>query len=150
MKKYTVFLLLLVLFSCENKKAGKGIPVIGFMDAFEDETLAQAKQGFFDALAENGFSEDKKTIHVLYRNAQGDIPTLTQICDYFVSEKVNLLATNTTISTITAVQKTKEIPICMMVAPSPELAGLLDASGKAPSNLFGVFETLIISIPLLR
>lgn len=142
MKKYTVFLLLLVLFSCENKKAGKGIPVIGFMDAFEDETLAQAKQGFFDALAENGFSEDKKTIHVLYRNAQGDIPTLTQICDYFVSEKVNLLATNTTISTITAVQKTKEIPICMMVAPSPELAGLLDASGKAPSNLFGVFETL--------
>lgn len=128
--------------SCNEKKPKSTIPVIGFLDAFQDETLAQAKKGFFDALSENGYSEEKKNIKVIYRNAQGDIPTLTQACDFFISEQVDLIATNTTISTITAVQKTSSIPVCMMVAPSPELAGLLDKKGKAPANLFGVYETL--------
>lgn len=132
----------LVALSCSEKKAKSGIPRIGFLDAFEDETLAKAKKGFFDALNESGYSEEKKNIEVIYRNAQGDIPTLVQACDYFISEEVDLIATNTTISTITAAQKTNRIPICMMVAPSPQLAGLVDKSGKSPANLFGVYETL--------
>lgn len=116
--------------------------VIGFLDAFVDETIEQAKLGFYAALAENGFPENDTSITILYRNAQGDIPTLTQACDYFIAEKVDIIATNATLSTITAVQKTKSIPVCMMVAPSPENAHLLDAQGQAPKNLFGVYETL--------
>ena len=140
--KKLFFVLLLVNWSCNYNSSKSTIPTIAFLDAFQDETLAQAKKGFFDALTENGYNEDKKNIHIIYRNAQGDIPTLTQACDYFISEKVDLIAANTTISTITAVQKTKTIPVCMMVAPSPELAGLIDKNGKAPVNLFGVYETL--------
>lgn len=118
------------------------IPVIAFLDAFEDATISQARAGFFAALKENGFSEEGNTIKVIYRNAQGDIPTLVQACDYFISENVDLIATNTTLSTINAVQRTKEIPVFMMVSPSPELAKLTDKNGKAPENLFGVYETL--------
>ena len=140
--RLTLLFTLITCLSCNESKQKSTVPVIGFLDAFQDETLAQAKKGFFDALQENGFSEEKKNIEVIYRNAQGDIPTLTQACDYFISEKVDLIATNTTISTITAVQKTSSIPVCMMVAPSPELAGLLDKKGNAPGNLFGVYETL--------
>lgn len=142
MKKLFCFISILFLFSCNTTKKNNSIPTIGFLDAFQDETLAQAKKGFFDALNENGLSEEKKNIHIIYRNAQGDIPTLTQACDYFISENVDLIATNTTIATITAVQKTNTIPVCMMVAPSPQLAGLTDKNGKAPANLFGVYETL--------
>lgn len=120
----------------------KDKPVIAFLDAFVDETIAQAKSGFYKALADNGFQEKDSGITILYRNAQGDIPTLTQACDYFISENVDLIASNATLSTITAVQKTTAIPVCMMVSPSPENAHLLDASGKAPKNLFGVYETL--------
>src|SRR4030095_9997117 len=111
-------------------------------DAFEDETIARAKQGFFDALKKDGYSEDSGTIKIIYRNAQGDIPNLTQAVDYFISEKVSMIAANATLATITAAQKTKEIPICMMVAPTPEMARLTDAQGNAPKNLFGVYETL--------
>ena len=118
------------------------MPVIGFLDAFQDETIDQAKQGFFKALEKNGFSEDSGTIRLIYRNAQGDIPTLTQAADYFISEEVTLIATNATLATITASQKTKTIPVCMMVAPTPEMAGLTDSAGNPPDNLFGVFETL--------
>ncbi len=139
---FFICILFSLLISCAGEKEKSTIPVIGFLDAFEDETLSKARLGFFDALSEKGFSEANKNIKVIYRNAQGDIPTLVQACDYFISEKVDLIATNTTISTITAVQKTKDIPVCMMVAPSPQLAGLVDKNGKSPSNLFGVFETL--------
>lgn len=133
-------LLLLAVVSCNQPEKKVTVPVIGFMDALKDETLAQADSGFFDALAQNGFSEDSGTVKIIYRNAQNDIPTLTQIADYFISQKVNLIATNPSLATITACQKTKEIPGCMMVSPSPANAKLLDANGNAPPNLFGVYE----------
>ena len=138
---HLICLLLLCLTACQPKK-DKNIPVVGFVDAFEDATIAQAKTGFTDALAKNGFSEDKGNIKIEYKNAQGSIPTLTQIVNYFVSEPVDLLATSTTLSSVTAAQKTKTIPIFMMVSPTPERSHLVDAQGKAPANLFGTVEDL--------
>ncbi len=134
------FLLLIFSLSCKTSIKESDVPTIGFMDAFKDETLEQANKGFFDALKQNGFDTEKGTLKVIYRNAQNDIPALTQIADYFISEKVNLIATNPSLSTITACQKTKDIPVCMMVSPSPKNAKLLDADGNPPPNLFGVYE----------
>lgn len=150
MLKQNKFLLLwcaaLVIFnSCQTKKTNERDnhkPVIAFLDAFVDETIAQAKTGFYKALADHAYQESDSSITILYRNAQGDIPTLTQACDYFISQNVDLIASNATLSTITAVQKTSTIPVCMMVSPSPQNAHLLDDQGHAPKNLFGVYETL--------
>jgi putative ABC transport system substrate-binding protein len=141
MKK--VFYLLLIssiLFGCKHKD--DNIPTIAFVDAFQDNTIAQAKTGFFDALKKNGYSEDKKTIKVIYRNAQGNIPTLTQIIKYFLSQNPTLIATCPSLSTIAAVQNTKTIPVFMMVSPTPTLMKVLDGSGNPPTNLFGVSEEL--------
>ncbi len=118
------------------------VPSIGFVDGFNDSTIEQAKDGFLAALEEAGFSERQKTLKLIYRNAQGDIPTLTQIVKYCISQNVTLLATNPSLSTITALQNTKEVPIFMMVSPTPEQMKVQDASGKAPANLFGVAENL--------
>src|SRR6476659_7825952 len=123
-------------------QSNSSAPVIGFADAFEDNTIGQAKTGFIDALQKNGFDEKKGTVKIIYRNAQGNIPTLTQIVKYFVSQNVSLIATNPSLSTITAVQNTKTIPIFMMVAPTPTLMKVNDAQGNPPKNLFGVGETL--------
>ncbi|MCY7411140.1 MAG: ABC transporter substrate-binding protein [Chitinophagales bacterium] len=142
MRYLTLLFIFSVFISCNQQEKKSATPTIGFLDAFEDETIAQAKKGFYDALSQNGYREDSGTIKIIYRNAQGDIPTLTQAVDYFISEKVKLIATNPTLSTITAVQKTKDIPVFMMVAPSPRLAGLVDSSGQQPKNLFGIYETL--------
>ncbi|TZF84685.1 ABC transporter substrate-binding protein [Pedobacter sp. BS3] len=138
---YIIFIFLVLFSSCQTSNKS-GVPRIGFVDAFEDATISQARKGFTDALKKNGFSEEQKNIDINYRNAQGDIPTLTQIVNYFISEKVDLLATCTTLSTVTAIQKTRDIPIFMMVAPTPALMKVEDASGKAPANLFGVDEDL--------
>jgi putative ABC transport system substrate-binding protein len=140
-KLLPVALIIAVAFSCTSSKKS-GVPVVGFVDAFEDATIAQAKNGFIDALKKNGFSEDQHNIKIEYRNAQGSIPTLTQIVNYFVSEKVDLLATSTTLATVAAIQKTKTIPIFQMVSPTPERMKVVDATGKAPANLFGTMEEL--------
>src|SRR3954451_23517960 len=123
-------------------QSNSGVPIIGFADAFEDNTIEQAKIGFIDALRENGFDEKKGTVKIIYRNAQGSIPTLTQVIKYFISQHVSLIATSPSLSTITAVQNTKDIPIFMMVAPTPALMKVNDANGNPPKNLFGVGETL--------
>jgi len=136
----TYLILFLFLIGC--KPSDSSIPTIGFVDAFEDATISQAHDGFMDALKSQGFSEEDNTLKVLYRNAQGDIPTLTQIVNYFVSEKVALIGTSTTLSTITAIQRAKNIPIFMMVSPEPVRMDVLDERGKAPENLFGVSESL--------
>ncbi len=142
MKKYLPLILLIVLTTACKQPKANNVPVVGFVDAFEDATIAQARTGFTDALKKNGFSEEKKTVKIEYRNAQGDIPTLGQIVNYFVSENVDLLATCTTLSSVTAVQKTKTIPIFEMVSPTPERMKVLDAKGQRPPNLFGAVEDL--------
>jgi len=137
-------LVLAAALSCQQApdKGKNTVPVVGFADAFVDNTIGQARVGFMDALQKNGFDEKKGTLKVEYRNAQGDIPTLTQIIKYFIAEKVDVLATCPTLPTITALQNTKTIPVCMMVAPTPEIMKINDAHGNPPTNLFGTGENL--------
>jgi putative ABC transport system substrate-binding protein len=143
--KYKILFLfsatVLFLSACQPVKK-TGVPVVGFVDAFEDATIAKARIGFTDALKKNGFSEDQKSVKIIYRNAQGSIPALTQIVNYFIGEKVSLMATCTTLSTISALQKTKTIPVFQMVSPTAVLMKVEDASGKGPVNRFGVEEDL--------
>ncbi|MBS1504668.1 MAG: ABC transporter substrate-binding protein, partial [Bacteroidetes bacterium] len=139
-KYLLLFIPVVFCLSCSSTKSN--VPVVGFVDAFEDATISQARTGFTDALKNGGFSEDQHNIKIEYRNAQGDIPTLTQIVTYFVTEKVDLLATCTTLSTITALQKTKTIPVFAMVSPVPSRMNVVSSTGAAPPNLFGALEDL--------
>ncbi|MDB5119970.1 MAG: transporter substrate binding protein [Sphingobacteriales bacterium] len=140
-KILSLIVLFITLNACQSSKKSNA-PVIGFVDAFEDATIKQAKTGFIDALSKNGFDEKKQTIQIKYRNAQGDIPTLTQIVDYFITEKVDLIATNVTLSTVTAARKTSTIPIFMMVSSSPTMMKLNQSYSTAPDNLKGIYENL--------
>ena len=133
--------LCLGLQACAPKDKKQDIPRIGFLDLLTDETLARARKGFFMALKDGGY-EAEKNLAIIYRNAQGDQPTLTQACSYMVAEDVDLIASCPTLSTLAAVKQTHSIPVFMMVTPRPDLAGMVDAQGKAPANLCGVYETL--------
>src|SRR6476659_3084818 len=128
MKKWLFISCIGLCFSCGSQKNPEA-PVIGFADAFQDNTIEQAKTGFIDALRTEGFDEKNGTLKIIYRNAQGSIPTLTQIINYFISQNVSLIAANPSLSTITAVQNTKTIPIFMMVSPTPALMKVNDAAG---------------------
>lgn len=130
-----------MLVSCQSSRQD-GVPVIGFVEAFEDATIAQARQGFVDALRDSGYSEESGTVHVIYRNAQGDASTLNQIVSYFNSERVDLIGTSTTLATMATIQRTRAIPVFMSVTAMPQILGLTDTSGEPPANLFGTGENL--------
>jgi putative ABC transport system substrate-binding protein len=135
MKPIYFLLFTICLFSCTPKN---NLPTVAFIDAFEDNTIGKAKQGFFDALKKNGFSEEQKTINVIYRNAQGSDITLNQIIQYCKAQKPTLVATCPTTPTIAALQNIKGVPVFMMVAPQPDLMKLNSKDGSIPTNLFGV------------
>lgn len=138
-----VLLLTLLTVSCGNSSESENnAPTVGFIDFVQDPTIELAKNGFYDAMEQNGFSEKEKTINYVYTNAQGDIPTLNQACDRILAADPDIIATNVTLSTITAAKRTKKTPIFMMVSPRPDLAGLTDRSNKHQDNLSGVYETL--------
>jgi len=143
--KKIVIIALVALSACSSapeKKGSTKIPVVAFLDLLQDETLSQARKGFYMALSDSGFKESDHTMETIYRNAQGDQPTLLQACDYLLSQKPDLVATCPTLATIVTVKRTKEIPIFMTVSPRPDIARLTDSSGHAPANLFGTYETL--------
>lgn len=135
-------LLVVSLLAGCSRAANPGAPVVAFLDFVEDDTLAQARQGFLEVLDEHGFSEEKGTIEYVYRCAQGDQPTLVQACQDLISRRPALIATCPTLSTIVAAQRTQDIPILMMVSPRPDIVGLAPTGGAFQSNLLGAYETL--------
>ncbi len=132
--------LLLTFSNCENSQSK--VYTIGFLDIVEDATLAMAREGFQDVMRERGWSEDEGNVRFIFRNAQGDMATLVQSVEYFATRPVDLIAANATVSTISAVQRSRGIPVCMMVAPEPSMVQLTDENGHPPAHLFGVFETM--------
>ncbi len=131
----------LMILSCQTAKRGD-IPTIGFVEAFEDATIAQARHGFVDALRDSGYRETDGTIEIIHRNAQGDAATLNQIISYFNSQQVDLIGTSTTLATLAAIQRNKGIPVFQTVTAMPAILGLVDAEGHPPVNLFGTGENL--------
>ncbi len=129
------------LFSYGCQQKPKSIPTIGYVQMLEDATIDEAKQGFLDAIKDGGF-ENGKNVAIDFQNAQNDMVLLNQILDKFIADKVDLIAANTTVATIASVQKTKTIPVCMMVAPRPDIAKLTKEDGSYPENLCGTYETL--------
>ena len=143
MKFKVVFLVLLAaIFSGCKEVHLKNVPTIGFMDAFEDATMQKAKQGFYDAMEKNGFSEKDTTINILYRNAQGNIPTLVQIVQYFKEQRIKAIVACPSLATIAAMQNTVDIPVFMMVSPEPEILHLELEPYRKLDYLHGVGESL--------
>lgn len=142
---WNIAVLAAVLFglsSCQSGRRADGVPVVGFVEAFEDATIAQARAGFVDALAASGYREDDGTVRVIYRNAQGDAGTLSQIVNYFGSRQVDLIGTSTTLATLATAQRIHDTPIFQSVTAMPVILGLVGEQGSAPANLFGAGETL--------
>ncbi|MBA2406791.1 MAG: hypothetical protein H0V65_02180 [Chitinophagales bacterium] len=52
MRTFLILIIVCCALSCSNesKPEESKVPVIAFLDAFQDETIEQAKKGFFDSL----------------------------------------------------------------------------------------------------
>ncbi len=103
--------------------------VIGYAQVSSVATLDEARAGFFKALADSGFVPDK-TITVIERNAQGDIPALGLIMSDFQQQGVTHVATVSSVATQAALKSITDRPIIFGAVANPYVIG----AGTSPAN----------------
>lgn len=112
---------------------------VGIVQYMDHVALDAARQGFVDALADNGYV-DGENITIDLQNAQGDQSNLSTISDRFVSEKENLVLAIATPATQAIAGKTTEIPILGTAVTDYVSARLVDSNEAPGSNVTGTTD----------
>ena len=105
---------------------------VGILQLIEHNALDSAREGFVQALADNGLT-DGDTIVLDYQNAQGDPSNLSTMSQRFVNNNSDLVLTIATGAAQSMASNTTEIPILFTAVTDPVDAGLV-ASNEAPGG----------------
>ncbi len=120
---------------------------VGIAQLVEHPSLDAAREGFIQALLDNGFREEDIEVKL----AQGDPNTNTTIAQKFVADKKDLVLAIAT-STAQAVVKEAEsvgMPVLFTAITDPLGAKLVDNLEKPGKNVTGTSDTHPDAIPLL-
>src|SRR5215470_3112481 len=90
-------------------------------------------------LKQLGFEEGKQ-FNLSVRDWQGDAKAAEEAAAKFEQEKVNLIYTTSTNSTIAARRATAEIPIVFCAGTDPVVLGLVDSFAKPGGRLTGIYQ----------
>jgi putative ABC transport system substrate-binding protein len=90
-------------------------------------------------LRQLGFEEGKQFILAI-RDWKGDVKVAEDAARKFEQDKVNLIYTTSTNSTIAARRATADIPIVFCAGTDPVVLGLVDSFAKPGGRLTGVYE----------
>ncbi len=112
---------------------------IGIVQYMDHVALDSARQGFIDALADNGYV-DGENIVIDLQNAQGDQSNLSTISDRFVSNNVDLVLAIATPATQAIAGKTTEIPILGTAVTDYVAARLVDSNEAPGGNVSGTTD----------
>lgn len=148
LKKNVVGLLLVSLMAAvvtgcgaEKKDAAstEKVPTVGIIQYVEHSALDAAREGFVQALADNGYV-DGKTVKLDVQNAQGDQSNLASISDRFVSNNDDLVLAIATPATQAIAGKTTTIPILGTAVTDYEVARLVDSNDAPGGNVTGTTD----------
>jgi putative ABC transport system substrate-binding protein len=112
---------------------------VGIIQYMDHVALDNAREGFIDALKDNGFT-DGNNIIIDYQNAQGDQSNLTTISDRFVSNKVDLVLAIATPAAQSIAGRTNEIPILGTAITDYVSAKLADSNEVPGGNISGTTD----------
>ncbi|NLM51519.1 MAG: ABC transporter substrate-binding protein [Firmicutes bacterium] len=134
-------LLLVGLVGCSRDNEAKGDKklVIGIIQFAEHIALDAARDGFIDALADNGY-KDGENIEIDYHNAQADQNNLGTISDRFVANNVDLVLAIATPAAQSIAGKTTEIPILGTAITDYVVARLAESNEKPGGNVSGTTD----------
>ena len=112
---------------------------IGILQQLEHPALDQAREGFVQALADNGYT-DGETIVLDYQNAQSDQSNLQTMADRLVNNENDLILAIATGAAQTLAGKTKDIPILITAVTDPVDAGVVNSMEKPGTNVSGTSD----------
>ncbi|HHV17366.1 MAG TPA: ABC transporter substrate-binding protein [Thermoanaerobacterales bacterium] len=142
MKRLIICLLIImsVLTGC-GKTIEKEAINIGINQLVEFDALDQCRDGFIQALEDNGYT-DGKNIKIDYQNAQGEMNIAQTISKKFASDKKDLIFAIATPSAQASYNTTKDIPILISAVTDPVKAGIVESMDKPGTNVSGTSDYL--------
>lgn len=154
-KKYVVLvlglILVLALAGCGGQEgtspAGeeeKPTIALGIVQIVEHPALDAAREGFLEALAENGYKEGEN-LAVDYQNAQNDQSILQSIAQKFASDKPDLILAIATPAAQAMAAATSDIPILITAVTDPVEANLVESMEQPDTNVTGTTDMNPIS-----
>ena len=112
---------------------------IGIVQYVEHPALDAAREGFVEALADNGYV-DGENITLDVQNAQADQSNLKSIAQRFVNDKVDLILAIATPAAQAMASETTEIPILGTAITDYEVAKLVDSNEAPGGNVSGTTD----------
>ena len=146
MKKLTALLLTLAMaismVACSSAPASESgeadgeMLQIGILQLVEHNALDSAREGFVQALADNGFVDGENVV-IDVQNAQSDQSNLSTMSERFVNNNCDLVLAIATGAAQSIASKTTEIPILFTAVTDPVDAGLVDSNEVPGGNISG-------------
>ena len=112
---------------------------IGILQQLEHPSLDQSREGFVQALADNGYV-DGENIVIDYQNAQSDQSNLSNMADRLVSNKSDLILAIATGAAQTVAGKTSDIPVLITAVTDPVDAGVVNSMENPGTNVSGTSD----------
>ena len=112
---------------------------IGILQQLEHPSLDQSREGFIQALADNGYV-DGENIVIDYQNAQADQSNLSNMADRLVSDKSDLILAIATGAAQTVAGKTSDIPVLITAVTDPVDAGVVNSMENPGTNVSGTSD----------
>ncbi len=124
-----------------ESKEGESAEVfdIGIIQYVEHVALDASRDGFIEALKDNGYV-DGENINIDLQNAQADQSNLSTISDRFIGNKVDLVLAIATPAAQAIAGKTTEIPIMGTAITDYETARLVDSNDVPGGNVSGTTD----------
>ncbi|WCN38264.1 ABC transporter substrate-binding protein [Aneurinibacillus uraniidurans] len=126
--------------SGEKKTDANKKPVnIGITQIIEHPALDATREGFIQALKENGYAD----ANIDYQSAQGDQSTVASIAQKFAADKKDAILAISTPSAQSMIKATKgtDIPVFFGAITDPISAKLVDNKDKPGHNVTGASDT---------
>jgi putative ABC transport system substrate-binding protein len=112
------------------------VPTIGFLGPTAPEAWAGWTKAFVDRLAELGWI-DGRTVHIVYRWANGRTERFDQLAAELIALNVDLILTSGS-ATRQTMKETAQIPIVFAVASEPVATGMVASLSRPGGNVTGL------------
>jgi len=129
--------LVLMLANC-GSRSGDELYTVGVFQINSNPNLDAAREGFIGGLKQAGY-EDGKNIHLIVKNAQGDIATAQLIAQQFTEEADMIMAISTPCLQA-AIKATSEKPIIFGEIANAYVAGAGTSATDHLPNVTGAFS----------
>jgi putative ABC transport system substrate-binding protein len=114
------------------------VPRVGYLTLapLEDKPSGE-RLAFLDGMGELGYI-DGKTIEIVYQSGEMNLDTLEFAAQSLVEAKVDVIAAAGTVPALAVKRLTRTIPIVMVFASEPVVAGLVASLARPGGNVTGV------------